>query len=214
MSRRMWAFMQEDRQLSGKYAFLNDYLERVIKYVSGCSRIRWQADDLLHVCRFLDRVVEDPQFREVRRPLVKFLDIGRKKFPQEPEFHVMRGELEMRRGPTYCNRRLARECFEMAIETAKTSSHPKAKEIQQLASQRLRLLGRADEEGPRTPEFRGHSDDFAGMPPEFMDDGRCHGRGNDRNDQTHECVDGPRSGRGDREIMGELPFGAATTRRK
>ena len=61
--------------------------------------------------------------------------------------------MEMRRGPTYCNRRLARECFEMAIETAKTSSHPKAKEIQQLASQRLRLLDRAGEAAPRTPEF-------------------------------------------------------------
>ena len=47
MSRRMWAFMDEGRQFSGKHAFLNDYLERVVKYVSGCSRIRWQADDLL-----------------------------------------------------------------------------------------------------------------------------------------------------------------------
>ena len=59
MSRRMWAFMDEDPALSGKHAFLNDYLERVIKYVSGCSRIRWQADDLVHVCRFLDQVVVD-----------------------------------------------------------------------------------------------------------------------------------------------------------
>ena len=44
-------------QFSGKYAFLNDYLERVVKYVSGCSRIRWQAGDLLDVCRFFDQVV-------------------------------------------------------------------------------------------------------------------------------------------------------------
>src|SRR5208283_1658119 len=118
--------------------------ERVIKYVSGCSRIRWQAGDLLHVCRFLDQVVQDPEFREVRKPLVKFLDMGRKKFPQEPEFHATRGQVEMRKGPTACNRRLARQCFEMALEAAKTSARPKAKEIQQLASQRLRLLGRDD----------------------------------------------------------------------
>ena len=99
MSRRMWAFLHETGQFSGKHAFLNDFLERVVKYVSGCSRIRWQADDLLHVCRFLDRVLEDPQFREVRKPLVKFLDIGRKKFPQEPEFHVMRGNWKCGGGP-------------------------------------------------------------------------------------------------------------------
>jgi tetratricopeptide (TPR) repeat protein len=171
MSRRMWAFMREELELSGKYAFLNDYLERVIKYVSRCSRIRWQADDLLHVCRFFDQVAVDQQFREVRRPLVKFLDTGRKKFPQEPEFHVMRGEVEMRRGPTFCDRRLARKCFEMAIETAKTSLRPKAKEIQQAASQRLRLLGRDDGGGPRRRGPRAASD-FDGFPP-----GSFSGRG-------------------------------------
>ena len=80
---------------------------------------------------------------------MKFLDSGRKQFPQEPGFHLMRGQLEMRRGPTRCNRRLARECFEMAIETARTSGHRKAKDIQQLAGERLRLLDDV-EETPRS----------------------------------------------------------------
>ena len=167
MSRRIWALLQEAGRFSGKNAFLNDYLERVIKYVSGCSRIRWQAADLLDVCRFLDRVFEDPQFKEVRRPLVKFLDTGRKKFPQEAEFHVMRGEMEMRRGPNYCDRNLARACFEMAIDTAKTFAHPKVKKIQQLAGHRLRQLGPADEVPARRRNSRA-SGDFAGVPPEFF----------------------------------------------
>ena len=92
---------------------------------------------------------------------MKFLDIGRKKFPQEPEFHVTRGQMEMRRGPAVCNRRLARKCFEMAIETTKNSHHAKAKEIQQLASQRLRLLGRNGGGGRRTPRSP-VEDDFCG----------------------------------------------------
>ena len=50
MSRRMSALMQEAQRPSGKNAFLNDYLERLIKYVGGCSRIRWQAKDLLSAC--------------------------------------------------------------------------------------------------------------------------------------------------------------------
>jgi hypothetical protein len=211
MSRRMWALMQEDRQLSGRYAFLNDYLARIIKYVRGCSRIRWQVGDLLNVCRFLDQVAADRQFREVRRPLMKFLDIGRKKFPQEPEFHMTRGETEIRKGPNYCDRRLARQCFEMAIEAAKTSSHAKAKEIQQLASRRLRLLGRGGEEGLQTPRFQ-ESDDFAGLPPELF-----QGRGT-----REEIIDiirrmAPSMGF-DQEvidkIIGDLPFGAAEKGRK
>ena len=75
--------------------------------------------------------------------------------------------MEMRRGPTYCNRRLARECFEMGIETAKTSPHPKAKEIQQFASRRLRLLGKDHEERPPTRSSPA-AGDFAGLPPEFF----------------------------------------------
>ena len=64
MSQRIFALMRENQQLSGKNAFLNDYLERVIKYLSGCSRIRWQAGDLVKVCRFFDQVAVDTQFRE------------------------------------------------------------------------------------------------------------------------------------------------------
>jgi len=142
---------------------------------------------------------------------VKFLDSGRKKFPQEPEFHVARGQVEMRKGPSYCNRRLARECFEMAIETAKTSSHPKAKEIQELASQRLRLLGPADEDGPRTRRSRA-ADDFAGIPPELQDAGI--GR-----EEIIEMIKRMSASMGlDPEemiekIMGHLPFAAAATGR-
>ena len=141
MLRRMWAFMLDRGQFSGKFAFMNDYLERLVKYVSGCTRISWQAGDLLDACRFLNVVFEDPEFREVRKPLVKFLDVGRKKFPEEAEFHLMRGEIEMQRGPTYCNRRLARECFEEVLELTKNSSSDEAKEMQQLANQRLGHLG-------------------------------------------------------------------------
>ncbi|MEI8373954.1 MAG: hypothetical protein WCJ35_14090 [Planctomycetota bacterium] len=173
MSRRFWVLMQEDPQLSGKHAFLNDYRERVIKYVSGCSRTRWQAPDLLNVCRFLEQVVVDRQFREVRKPFVKFLDIGRKKFPQEPDFHVMRGQVEMRKGTNCCDRRLARDCFEMAIKTAKSSAHPKTAEIQQLAGKRLKQLDSAGVENPQTRSSQTTDDfaaagDFSGMLPDFF----------------------------------------------
>jgi tetratricopeptide (TPR) repeat protein len=167
MSRRIWAFMQENAQFSGKYAFLNDYLERVVEYVKHCRRIRWQAGDLTHVCRFLDLVVADRQFRALRGLLARLLDKGRKKFPQDPEFHATRGIVEMRRGPTYCDRRLARECLQAAIEAAKTSPHPNAKTIQQLAARRLRILGREYDDGPPMDDLP-DGDDFADVPPEFF----------------------------------------------
>ncbi len=217
MSRRLWAWMEEYGKFSEKQAILNDFLERVVKYVSGATRIRWQADDLLSVCRFLERVVEDPQFREVRRRLVKFLDSGRKKFPQDPEFHVRRGQIEMRRGPSACNRRLARQCFEMAIETAKPSSSGRAKEIQQLASQRLSQLDRAGEGRPQRRSSQS-SGGFArpgvpgSPPPEFF-----AGRGPreeilemikrmaaSKNADPQDVID---------EIMGEL-FSSATKGRR
>ena len=211
MSRRMRAFLEVSGEFSEKRAFLNDFLERVIKYVSGCSRIRWEANDLLDVCRFLDRVFEDPDFREVRKPLVKLLDIGRKKFPQDPEFHVTRGQLEMERGPSRCNRSLARQCFEMAIETAKSSSSDRAKEIQQLASRQLSVLGPGGERRPPTRRSRAASD-FAGIPEDFLGGGgapeelieaikrMCASMGVD----PQEAID---------EIMGEVLPGGATRRR-
>ena len=63
MARRIMDFMAELQEFKGKSGFLNGYLERVLKYVTGCNRIRWDAEDLLHVCQFLDRVVDDPNYR-------------------------------------------------------------------------------------------------------------------------------------------------------
>ena len=71
------------------------------------------------VCQFLYHLINDEKFQQECEPLVKFLDSGRKKFAGEPLFHFLRGEMEMRRGPIRCDRRLARQCFEMAQNTAK-----------------------------------------------------------------------------------------------
>ena len=211
MSRRLWAFLQEIEQFSDKHAFLNDYLERLIKYVSGATRIHWQADDLLCACRFLDKVFEDPAFKEVRKPLLKLLDIGRKTFPQEPEFHLMRGMMEMESGPINCRHRLARECFEMAIETAKTSSHPRVKEIQQIASERLRVLGGVVERRTPTRSSRASSD-FSGVPPDFM--GGPSGEGIIEMIKRMTASMGLEPEEMIEEIMGMLPDTATKKRRK
>jgi hypothetical protein len=168
MSARMRELMLEDHELKGETAFLNDYLEAVIKYVTGCSRVRWQLADLLNVCRFLALLIVDQQFRNVRSRYAKFLDSGRKRFPQEPELHVLRGELEMSRGPNCCDRRLARGCFQTTIDLLKHSSHPKSQEFQQLAQHSLRLLGDEEDDPPprrRSSPARG----FDGGRPDFLD---------------------------------------------
>jgi tetratricopeptide (TPR) repeat protein len=208
MSRRMLGFLTETGLPAGKLSFLKEYLERVVAYVGGCTRIRWQADDLLHACRFLTRVLEERQFREVRRPLEKLLDAGRKKFPAEPEFHSTRGTLEMERGPGRCNRRLARECFEMAIKSAATSTRPNVKEIMQQANTALGYLGADSPMLPGGSRRRFRPDrttgqDWAGMPdfaggvPPF--------------EEMMEMVArmAARMGLDPREMLDDLPLGAA-----
>jgi len=172
MSRRMLGLAVDIGEFKDRHAFLEGFLERLVKYVKGCTRIRWQADDLVEVCRLLYFLLEDPNYGAARKALLKFLDSGRKKFPQEPLFHWMRGELEIGRGPYYCDRRLARQCFETTIEAAKTSPRPDAKKLAAGAAVRVGLLESHGDPPPRPrrpPRVRPDAD-FAGIPPEIFDD--------------------------------------------
>ncbi len=167
MARRIMAFMAESQEFKGKSSFLNGYLERVLKYIKGCNRIRWHADDLLQVCRFLYHVVGDLKYRAEGTALPKLLDLGRKKFPEEPMFHLLRGELEMGLGPYHCKRDLARRCFETAMKTARESTSPESQTTHEVAAERLRFLESHDA-GPRRLLFR-PPNDVAHIPPEILD---------------------------------------------
>jgi hypothetical protein len=169
ISRRMLAIVVDVEVFEGRHAFLADFLERAVKYVKGATRIRWQVDDLLAVCRFLYRVIEFPKYRPARKPLGKLLDSARKKFAQEPLFHAQRGELEFGRGPNYCDRRLARRCFEMAIASAKTSPRADAKDLAAGAAKRLRYLDAHGDRPPHPPRFQSRGG-LADIPPELFDD--------------------------------------------
>ncbi len=172
MSRRMLAIIADAGEFEGRQAFLSGFLERFVKYVKGCTRIRWQADDLVEVCQLIYRLVEDSKNGAARKALLKLLDSGRKKLPQEPLFHWMRGELEIGRGPYYCDRRLARQCFETTIEAAKTLPRPDAKKLAAGAAERVGLLESHGDAPPRPrrPSRVRPETDFAGIPPEIFDE--------------------------------------------
>ena len=66
-------------------------------------------------------------------------------------YRDLRGDLEMERGQYDCNRRLAKDCYEKALATAEKSSRPEAKEIVELARERLALLAQVGLKSPGSP---------------------------------------------------------------
>jgi tetratricopeptide (TPR) repeat protein len=162
------------------------HIEMLTEYVRRCSRVKWTARDLRHVCEFLDvlylhEMDEDTAFEL----LDKLVEKGCKEFPGSAYFQFTAGELEFRQDPGYCDRRLAHKCFERALEFAKASSDPLDVKLVELAKERLTFLGEAGLERPAFPfgpayyddddddafddgEFDDGGDTFADAPPVKM----------------------------------------------
>ena len=149
----------------------------VVDFVQHCSRTKWQARDLRGVLEFLIYRSHDEKRREdefsrhggrslASKLLAKLAAKARKKFPDDAFFQQVAGEMELRKGPRKCNRRLARECFQRALELAEGANDSDSLETAKRAKERLHFL---DEAGPgpshAVPPFARAAD----REPDFLD---------------------------------------------
>lgn len=162
--------------LNVDYAGRGDHVTTLLDFVRRCKRIRkWQAGDLRAALDFLIACEhESPRRREM---LLQSRDVGkaselladlaskaRRKFPDNVFFQFMVGELEMRKGPWDCNRRLARECFQRVLESSPGADDLDGDQIAKRARKNLDLLGEAGEL-PSHPSLP--------FPPSVDDDDAC-----------------------------------------
>ena len=77
--------------------------------------------------------------------LADFAARARRKFPDNAFFQFMAGEMEMRKGPSKCNRRLARECFQRVLQLAQGADDPDGVQMVKRARESLDLLGETGE---------------------------------------------------------------------
>ncbi|MDA1015344.1 MAG: hypothetical protein O3A00_12950 [Planctomycetota bacterium] len=126
------------------------HVELVLGYLARCSRVQFTEDDLLSVCALLQLRNDDNGLLE------KNVEKGRKKFPNNPWFHLTAGQIEVERGEFDCKRKRAFNCFNKAIEACKTGEHPDSETVMQAAREGLSFL---DDVGlQRPPRMQGMPD--------------------------------------------------------
>ena len=154
-----------------------DHVATLVDFLCGCKRIRkWQAGDLRAASDFLVCCEhENPCRKETSRQrkdvsktselLADLASRARRKFPDNAFFQFMVGELEMRKGPFDCNRRLARECFRRVLESAPGADDIDGDQIVKRARESLDLLGETGQL-PFHPSLP--------FPPSVDDDDACN----------------------------------------
>jgi len=95
----------------------DDFVDRIAAYVKRCSRVRWNAEDLGFVCKFLTMCKKGDLLQKfVQKGLVQHAEIG--------FFHMLEGTLEMSKGIGGCRFQVARMQLKTAEVKAKNSKHP------------------------------------------------------------------------------------------
>jgi tetratricopeptide (TPR) repeat protein len=114
--------------LGGKvvYPGRDEHTQQVMDYLRRTTRIKYSSrDDLAHVCIFAMMV---PNHGDLVEKLAKR---GLTLFPDDPEFPMMLGGLEMENGPFRADLAKARKHFESALKLAQArqASDPKVAEL-------------------------------------------------------------------------------------
>jgi len=115
------------------YLHRREHVEHLLKYIRRCSRVKWQAEDLRDVCDFLEEM-DDTKLLE------KYAKQGIRKCPEVAYFHLMAGTAEVEKGPVRCNRQLALEHLEKAVELGSASNDPRDKDVVKTAKRGATLL--------------------------------------------------------------------------
>ena len=111
MCRMMTAYLLMNVDYRGR----DKHVAKLLDFLGGCKRIKWQAGDLRTALDFLiacehgeERHNEASRGRksagETARLLADLATRARRKFPDNGFFHLAVGEIEMRKGPAKCNR--------------------------------------------------------------------------------------------------------------
>lgn len=152
MCRTMTAHLTMNVDYSGR----DEHVTKLVDFLRGCRRLRkWQARDLrsaldfLIVCEHAEKRRQEsfPKKRNASNITKLWADLAsraRRKFPDIAFFQLAVGELEMRKGPSKCNRSLARECFQRALQLAQGAGDPDGMQTVKRARENLDLLGDAD----------------------------------------------------------------------
>jgi tetratricopeptide (TPR) repeat protein len=134
----------------------------LLKYIRRCSRVKWQVEDLRHVCEFLDTAEEHAS-------LIKLVDRSLRKFPEVAYLHWFAAKLEShRRTLTYDRRRCLKHLNEV-VRLGGSSEDPRDKELVDQARKALAIL----EDSPLGHLFDAFEDDddFDDDDDDFDDDG-------------------------------------------
>ena len=141
------------------------YAADVLTYIKRANRVRFTCVDLRNVCEFLHVIDEHKLFE-------KHVDKGRRRFPDEPWFHLAAAEAEMDKGVYDCRRRLAFDGFSRVLEICDQSADADHQIMAEAARRRLSFLNEVGLRAPRKPRFsRGRSSPgpiFSDMPPDTI----------------------------------------------
>ncbi|MHB1034977.1 MAG: tetratricopeptide repeat protein [Pirellulales bacterium] len=160
---------------------------KLVELLQGCKRLKWQARDLRDVFEFLMTVEHEARKREeisrgqlpgsaADQLLADFAAKARRQFPDNAFFQFMGGEVEMRKGPGQCDRRLAGECFRRVLRLTENTTDPEDAATARRARERLDMLDgyegtflEDNDDGPDDEPFGGFAldEDPEGGLPEF-----------------------------------------------
>jgi hypothetical protein len=147
------------------------YSEPLLKYVRRCSRVKWDLEDLRHVCQFLDATGDD-------HTLKKVLKRGLRSFPEAAYLHWFAAKMELDKGSLGCHRRRCKGHLCETIRLAAASEDPRDRDLAERAQRARTLLeaGRlhhyhdADdrEYGLDEQKVTDFLDQLEGIPPEII----------------------------------------------
>ena len=182
------------------YPHHREHVRYLLEYVRRCSRVKWQAEDLRHVCEFLEGA-EKPEL------LAKFAKKGMRKYPRVGYFHLLLGVEEMAKGPFRCDSQLVIDRLQEAIKLASNSSDPRDKQVVEVAKRTLSLVQSvADELDVDDEDDEDYWDDDDDDPDEDVEGSYDDGMDGVTPEDLYEMIRAAcrRTGLDPEEVLGEL----------
>jgi tetratricopeptide (TPR) repeat protein len=143
MCRTMTACLESGAGYPGR----EGHVESLVRMLQRCSRIKWLSGDLRSVVEFLISLDHHEEERGGKsrkhsggaalQLAAKLAAKARAKFPDNAFFHMVAGQMEMRKGPRRCNRRLAKDCFQRAVQLTEGAKDPDDLQIAKSAKEKL-----------------------------------------------------------------------------
>ena len=177
------------------YPGRTSHTREVLAYLRGCTRVKWQVEDLERVCWFLHALPENRQLGQVKRLFEQFVEKGYRTFRQSPFFQCATGELELNKGPMMCDVSLARASLERAIQLAEKAGGSENAGIAAVAKKVLNFLQDVTERP---------MGGIGGSPFDFVLDEFFEDDDEEDEDEEDEDFDDGFRGDGPRELISEM----------